>query len=398
MHLQEVFNAIYANHLYEYLVIDKTYKVIEYSDKVFQLCINKPTDCKQMEVAQIVPELCGLEEEIQRVFKGEKSVFTLPYIFKEPDTYVHIHIHPGRAYSPGKEHVNRYESVIILFENITTMASAQQNLVQERNEKALLLKEISYKNQMLKRFNEQMQELVDEEISKNMEKQRIVELQSRYSQMGEIIGMIIHQWKQPLNAVSIIVNVLKINLKRNTLSPEAVDRKLDDIIRQIQFMDQTVKDFQNFFNPSKEKVLFNLFDQIKTVLDLVRYAYEHKNISLKITGDPTVTYYGHPNEFSQVILTLLQNARDAFMMHQKEDMKIHIEVGKDEKCSFVTVRDNAGGIPEEIIDRIFDLYMTTKEGGTGLGLNIARHMVENNMQGKLTVRNVDGGAEFRIVL
>jgi len=398
MHLQEVFNAIYANHLYEYFVIDEQYRIIEYSDKVFTMCVHKPVECHTMKLTQVVPELYGLEAEIAKVFTGEKTVFTLPYIFKEPDIYVHIHIHPGREKKGVKEGEVRYESVIILFENITDMASAQQGLMQERNEKTLLLKEISEKNRMLKRYNEEMQELVKEEISKNMEKQRIVELQARYSQMGEIIGMIIHQWKQPLNAISILVNVLKISLKKKTLSPETVEKKLDDIVTQVQYMDQTVKDFQNFFNPSKEKMIFNLYDTVKTVLDLVRYVYEHKDITVEIEGEREVMVSGHPNEFSQVILTLLQNARDAFMANPTDNMKIAIRVGQEGNHTFVTVRDNAGGIPEDIIDTIFDLYMTTKQGGTGLGLNIARHMVENNMQGRLTVHNVDGGAEFKICI
>jgi signal transduction histidine kinase len=288
--------------------------------------------------------------------------------------------------------------VIVLFENISKMAFAQQSLIQERNERALLLKEISEKNILLKKFNEQMQELVDQEISKNMEKQRIVELQSRYSQMGEIISMIIHQWKQPLNAVSIIVNVLKINMKKKTLSEEAIERKFDDIIAQVKYMDQTVRDFQSFFNPSREKILFNLYDTIRTVLDLVAYAYEHKNIYLKVRGERDIEIFGYPNEFSQVILTLLQNARDAFIANPKERMEIVLTIGREGEHCFVSVRDNAGGIPEEIIDKIFDLYMTTKEQGTGLGLNIAKQMVERNMRGKLTVKNVEGGAEFKICI
>jgi len=395
MHIQEVFNAIYANHLYEYLVIDSQLKIVEYSDKAFHLCENRPQNCKEMHLWEVLPELCGLEDEIEAIFKGEKSHFTLPYIQKTPEVYVHIHIHPGRERHKPKEGYI-YETLIVLFENITEVATAQQHLIQERNEKALLIEEISEKNLLLKRFNAQMKDLVEEEIKKNMEKQRIVELQARYSQMGEIISMIIHQWKQPLNAMSIIVNVLKLNLEKGALSKEAIEEKLNDILSQVRYMDQTVKDFQNFFNPSKEKVRFNVYGAIRTVFDLVGYAYEHKNIKLILEGDESVTLVGHPNEFSQIILTLLQNARDAFMEHPKEDMRIVATVGTERDHCLVIVKDNAGGIPEEIIDKIFDLYMTTKTYGTGLGLNIAKQMVEENMQGRLSVRNIDGGAEFRI--
>jgi len=157
MHLQEVFNAIYANHPYEYLVINRQLKVIEYSDKVFHFCIQSSQKCDNINLMEAVPELFGLESEIDKIFKGDSTVFTLPYIAKAPDRYIHIHIHPGRikADSPSKDSV--YETLIILFEDITDMANTQQNLVQERNEKSLLLEELSEKNAKLKIFNEQMQ-------------------------------------------------------------------------------------------------------------------------------------------------------------------------------------------------------------------------------------------------
>jgi len=397
MHIQEIFNAIYANHIYEYLVIDKDLKIIEYSDKVFEMCIHDTVDCKEMNLTDAVPELYGMEDEIEKVFRAEKSVFTLPYIFKTPDQYVHIHIHPGRKENEGEKH-SSFETVIILFENITHMASTQQSLIQERNEKSLLLEELSQKNAQLKIFNEHMQALVNEEIKKNLEKQKLLELKSRHSQMGEIIGMITHQWKQPLNVINLIVNVLKINLQKNSLNAETIEKKFDDILMQVKYMDQTVSDFQNFFNPFKEKIIFNLFESTQTILELVKYEYMHKNIALNILGDKNIMAYGYPNEFNQVIVSLLKNAKDAFMECSHANMQITVTIGEKEGNPWVTVKDNAGGIPQEIIDNIFDLYMTTKNEGSGLGLNIAKNMIENNMQGEISVCNVDDGAEFSILL
>jgi signal transduction histidine kinase len=395
MHIQEIFNAIYANHLYEYLVVDESLKIIEFSDKVFDMCSQNSLNCKEMYLTDAVPELYGMEEEIEKIFNAQSDHFTLPYIFKSPDQYIHIHIHPGRR---NEDHQNkeRYETVIILFENITNMASAQQSLIQERNEKSLLLDELSYKNAQLKIFNEHMQALVDEEIKKNLEKQKLLELKSRHSQMGEMIGMITHQWKQPLNVINLIVNVLKINLKKNTLDKKTIDSKFDDILRQVKYMDQTVSDFQNFFNPFKEKITFNLYESVHTVLDLIKYEYQHNNISLKVTGDKMVMAYGYPNEFNQVILSLLKNAKDAFMEKPHDNMKITITIGKKDGVPEVLVRDNAGGIPKDIIDSVFNLYMTTKKEGSGLGLNLSKSMIEKNMQGEITVCNIDDGAEFCI--
>jgi len=398
MHIQEVFNAIYANHIYEYLVINERFKIIEYSDKVFELCVRRDPECQNMKLTDLVPELYGMETEIEKILQGKELLFTLPYIFKEPDQYVHIHIHPGRKNSCISSNGYLYETVIILFENITSMAVAQQSLVQERNEKSLLLDELSSKNIQLKQFNEEMQILVAKEIKKNLEKQKMMELQSRHAQMGEMIGMITHQWKQPLNVIGIITNVLKINLQEKIFSKEKIENKLDDILAQIQHMNHTVSDFQHFFKPSKKKTVFNIFKSIHTVFELIGYEYGLKNIALRAEGDDTLLAYGYANEFNQVLLSLLANAKDAFMDNKHENMYILIKVEKRGDLVCVCVRDNAGGIPDELLDKIFDLYMTTKKEGSGLGLNIAKNMIEHNMNGTLSVANVEDGAEFTILL
>jgi len=395
MHIQEILNAIYANHLYEYLVIDRDHKIIEYSDKAFELCQKDEIDCKNTQLSELVPELVGNEQEIEKIFRGEQEIFTLPYVFRSPDQYVHIHIHPGRKEAT---HVNTCETVIILFENISQMAVTQQSLVQERNEKSLLLDEISKKNMQLKHMNEHMQILVQQEIEKNLEKQKLLELKSRHSQMGEMIAMITHQWKQPLNVINLVVNVLKIDLTKKSLQKEDIEKKLNDILKQVRYMNQTVNDFQNFFNPFKEKIIFNLHENIQAVLDLVKYEYVHKNIQLNLTGETKIMAYGFPNEFSQVILSLLKNAKDAFMEHPHKEMEITINVTETDGNPIVTITDNAGGVPEKILKNVFDLYVTTKEEGSGLGLNIAKSMIERHMNGRIEVKNVEKGAQFSIIL
>jgi len=398
MHIQEVFNAIYANHIYEYLVIDRAFRIVEYSDKVFELCIRNYRDDSKLVLTDLVPELYGMEEEIEKVFKGEAVSFTLPCVLKTPDQYVDIHIHSGRKNStlPHDGYFN--ETVIVLFEDISQMAHAQQHLIQERNEKSLLLEELSCKNSQLKRFNEEMQLLVEKEISKNLEKQKMVELQSRHAQMGEMIGMITHQWKQPLNVIGIITSLLKINLKKKRFSKKEFESKLDDISMQIQHMNQTVNDFQHFFNPSTEKSTFNIFKSIHTVFELVKYEYSLKNIALNTKGDETLFAYGYPNELNQVLLSLLSNSKDAFMKKPHHAMQIIVTVTKEEEYAVICIEDNAGGIPKALLEKIFDLYMTTKKEGSGLGLNIAKNMIEHNMNGSLQVANTEDGAKFTIRL
>ncbi len=398
MHVQEILKAIYDNHHYEYLIIDSNMNIVEFSDKVFDFCETENKNCEQVPLEDAVYELCGMQEEIRQIFLGKEKKFTLPYVFKAPDRYVHIHISPGRRHSVPDANGYLYETVIILFEDITQLAKMQQQMVQEGNEKALLLKTISEQNHQLQLFNEEMQRLVDEEIRKNLEKQKMLELQERHSQMGEMISMIIHQWKQPLNAIQLIAQVLKIKTENNSCTPEFLLEKLDGIFKQVKFMDQTIYVFQNFFKPAKEKVKFNVYETLESLLELVRYEYEYKHIQIVLEGEKDVIGFGYPNEFTQVILTLMKNAKDAFEEHPSDNMQITLEVRSVEGGkACICVRDNAGGIPDDLIDDIFELYVTTKEDGTGLGLNIAKRVIENNMNGRITVQNTEEGAEFRIL-
>ena len=397
MHVQEILKAIYDNHHYEYLIIDSNMNIVEFSDKVFDFCETENKNCEQVPLEDAVYELCGMQEEIRQIFLGKEKKFTLPYVFKAPDRYVHIHISPGRRHSVPDANGYLYETVIILFEDITQLAKMQQQMVQEGNEKALLLKTISEQNHQLQLFNEEMQRLVDEEIRKNLEKQKMLELQERHSQMGEMISMIIHQWKQPLNAIQLIAQVLKIKTENNSCTPEFLLEKLDGIFKQVKFMDQTIYVFQNFFKPAKEKVKFNVYETLESLLELVRYEYEYKHIQIVLEGEKDVIGFGYPNEFTQVILTLMKNAKDAFEEHPLDNMQITLEVRSEKGKACICVRDNAGGIPDDLIDDIFELYVTTKEDGTGLGLNIAKRVIENNMNGRITVQNTEEGAEFRIL-
>ena len=326
----------------------------------------------------------------------------IPHVFKEPDYYVNILIHSGEK-EYQKEHTlsknnHQNKKLIILLENVTEMTNIQQHVIQVANEKALLLQELAQKNKQLQTFNEQMQELVDAEIKKNLEKQKMVEVQSRHSQMGEMIGMITHQWKQPLNAINMIANVLKLKHHKGRLTNDIFDTKIDNILKQTDYMNETVDVFQRFFKPTKEKIEFNLFKTIHIILDLVQHEYALKQINLELKGDQTISIYGYPNEYNQVILAILNNAKDAFLTKPHDTMHIGITIETKDGNSLVTITDNAGGIPEDIIDNIFDLYMTTKSQGTGLGLNIAKSVIELNMQGQISVQNVKDGAKFSIIL
>jgi signal transduction histidine kinase len=150
--------------------------------------------------------------------------------------------------------------------------------------------------------------------------------------------------------------------------------------------------------PEKEKVSFRLRDILEKALSLLEGTFHAYNIAIVTEADGDPVLEGYPNEYSQVLLNILNNAKDAFVLRHIEAPRIVIRVGSERGRSILTITDNAGGIPPEVIDRIFDLYFTTKgpEQGTGVGLFMCKTIIEKNMRGALTVRNTGKGAEFRI--
>jgi len=383
---EEIVSAICANHVYEYLIVNDAYCVQATSPSIEKYCKDINITSKEISVFDVVPELVGMEDILQEICLGEKESLLIPLVFKEPHAYVNIRVHASCHES----------TCIVLFENITETTLAQQEARQANNENVLLLREIAKQNKVLEQFNQEMQKMVDAEVAKNLEKQHTIEIQSRHAQMGEMIAMITHQWKQPLSAIHTTGMLLKIKYDLGTLTQDIFNEKMNLLLGQASHMNQTVVDFQTFFTPSKEKVHFNIYETIQAVLALVEVEYHVQNIEIVLNGESEVSVYGYANEYKQVILALLQNAKDAFLSSPKATMQIMIDVHAKKGRSVVSLSDNAGGIPEEIIGDIFTQYVSTKKTGSGLGLHIAKTVIEDNMQGSISVKNKEKGACFKI--
>lgn len=396
MYEKDVFNAIYSNSMHEYIVIDRNFQVLHYSDNLSTLLDTDSSLFYETDIFNILPELIGIESKIEDIFDMKSESFLIPCIFKQPDSYINIQIYPGKIYV--SDIMEKCQTLVILLGDVTAETLIQQKVMQERNEKVLLLDELAYKNEELKRLNDHMQEIIDAEIKKNLEKQKMVELQSRHSQMGEMIAMITHQWKQPLSSINMASIKLNFKYYADKLDKKTFDTSIQTISEQTKYMDQTIKDFQQFFNPVKAKIDFNLSEAIATVINLVQHEFDINNIALEVDSHKDILAYGYPNEYHQVLISILSNAKDAFFNNAHNDMKINISIRRINQRSMVTIRDNAGGIPENIMPDIFNIYMTTKPKGSGLGLNISKNIIENNMDGTLEVKNVNGGAEFSIIL
>ncbi|KWT82918.1 sensor histidine kinase [Candidatus Magnetominusculus xianensis] len=255
--------------------------------------------------------------------------------------------------------------------------------------------------------NKNLEKRVEEEVQRRAMKEQLLIQQSKMAAMGEMIGLIAHQWRQPLNAIGLNVQDMKEAYIYGELNEKYMEQSVDMAMNQISFMSKTIDDFRNFFMPSKKKVYFDVKTTIEELLLMFVQVFKKNDVDISIrTQQDTILFtIGYPNEFKQVILNILNNSRDAITSIRQSDadiqglVEINISNNKEGNKILISITDNGGGIPDHIIDRIFESYYTTKgKEGTGVGLYMSKTIIETNMDGKLTAGNVDRGAEFLITL
>jgi len=273
-------------------------------------------------------------------------------------------------------------------------------LEQEVAERQKVQEALAAKQQQLEDLNSSLEERIVNSLHEVRQKDQILIQQSRQAAMGEMINSIAHQWRQPLNNIGLIIQNTLLNYETGNLTREEMAVDIAKAMDIIMFMSQTIDDFRNFFRHDKQKSIISVSDLLNRTLTLVSANFQHLDIDIEIEGHDTVTAFGYPNEYSQVILNILNNSKDVFTERSVVSPRIRISVFSEAGRSVVTIWDNGGGIDEEIIARIFDPYFSTKEvgKGTGIGLYMSKVIIEQNMSGVLTARNRDGGTEFRIEL
>jgi C4-dicarboxylate-specific signal transduction histidine kinase len=250
----------------------------------------------------------------------------------------------------------------------------------------------------LKEINSSLESRIEKTVAELRNRDNILIQQSRLTAMGEMISSIAHQWRQPLNNIGLIVQSLQLAFKSNDLSIEELDEDIADVMKVLQQISETIDDFRNFFSYEEEASPFLINERITRALSFVEPSFKSKGIRIELDEEPDVTAVGYPNEYVQAVLNILLNARDALLDQQVPQSLIRIRIFRENGRSVVTVRDNGGGIPEDVLPKIFDPYFTTKQQGkgTGIGLYMAKMIVEKKMHGSLTAYNVDGGVELRI--
>jgi PAS domain S-box-containing protein len=286
-------------------------------------------------------------------------------------------------------------------ELMTARANLEQNVAERTEELALTINHLQ--NEFAER--QQAEITLSRETAERLlalealrEKEQMLIQQSRLAAMGEMIGNIAHQWRQPLNLLGLTTQQLLMYYDMGEFDRKFLAENVEVSMKLIHHMSKTIDDFRNFFKPDKEKNRFRVQEAITDTLTLLDGSLHNPSIKVEIVANDDPVINGYANEFAQVILNLVINAKDVFTEREVSDAKLTITVSSENGFAVVTVADNAGGVPEEIIDKIFEPYFTTKgpQGGTGVGLFMSKTIIEKNMGGKLAVCNKENGAEFRI--
>jgi len=279
-----------------------------------------------------------------------------------------------------------------------------------------------YRQHILKKKNSELEELKDKllELNQTLElkiSDAVNEMQkkdtymlhkSRLAQIGEIVSMIAHQWKQPLSTISAlnISMIMAIELEQYDLSDKKQQKEflefLDNKLKKIEFytnnMGQIITDFSDFYRPNKHQEECTLNDPVFQVYWLLEGNLASENIDLYLELSSTSKVNLFKNEFVQVLVNIINNAREQFNEKGVEEAQISIKSYDRDNVAVMEISDNAGGIDKDIIDKVFDPYFSTKfdKNGTGLGLHMSKNIIKQHLDGKLYVENIQNGAKFII--
>jgi len=234
--------------------------------------------------------------------------------------------------------------------------------------------------------------IMDDITQRVQEKQFLIQ-QSKLAEMGDMVAAIAHQWNEPLVELSAQVQDIALSYQLNELKNIQMEEFVKDSMVQIQYMSKTLSDFRNFLKPSTKKALFSIEKCLNEIFDIVGKQIFYSNINVHVeyvNKNEDLLIYGYENEFKQVLLNIINNAKNKILessLELNEKKNIGIKIYKTDKYNIIEISDDAGAIPAEIIGNIFDPYFSTRKEGTGFGLYMAKVIIEDKMQGKILVRN-----------
>lgn len=290
-----------------------------------------------------------------------------------------------REFMEGKDHISLEKEVVRADGNHRTVLLSSSRLVRDDN-KAMRIVVID--------------DITDQKRleAKHQESEQLLLQQSKMAAMGEMLSMIAHQWRQPLNVINATTIRLSLKRKMGKLTDESFETAIKQIQNYSQKMSETIDDFSQFCRPNQARKAFTLTELFDEISSLVSAQLEYHNIAFETEIKEDGKMFGHFNELSHVLINLVTNAKDALDDKHGSDKKISLQAEIESDVVQITCSDNGGGISEEILDRIFEPYFTTKpEGkGTGIGLYMVKTIIEHHFNGQIFIENRDGGTTFSL--
>lgn len=282
-------------------------------------------------------------------------------------------------------------------------AEKEQLVIKDKIQKAnaILMQRLQEKNKELEEINHSLDQRIHEEIEKSRKQEQMLLQQSRLVAMGEMIGNIAHQWRQPLNVLGLSIQNLEMASELGELDHDYIVNMIETSMKQVTYMSKTIDDFRNFVNPNSAQTRFDLGEAIEESIRLLNPTLNSASIKTTVyKPEGTIKILGNASEFKQVIVNLINNAKDAFIENTIAERMMDIRVIDGTNCIIIEFEDNAGGIPHDIIGRIFEPYFTTKEEGkgTGIGLYMSYGIIKEKMNGSITAVNTADGVKFTISL
>ncbi len=255
--------------------------------------------------------------------------------------------------------------------------------------------ELESSKNKLAEFNENLQHQIDEEVKLREANHKLYEQQAKMAAMGEMMDAVAHQWKQPLNAMSLMADMLQGDFQENNVDQDYINEFTDDVHTQIEHMITTLNEFRTFFRPKDTENSFGIKRCIQSVLVLVNDEFLQNNINVHIQSTQEILIRGIENEFKHLVLNIINNSKDAFAERDIKERNIYINFYTDDTHINLEIEDTAGGIPDNVIHNIFKPEVTTKEEGKGTGIGLYMSMqIAQKLGGSLSVSNTDKGARF----
>jgi len=318
-------------------------------------------------------------------------------LFKKRLAYIADEIEKGRMKVQKDEFAHLGETFNTL---VSKYKSSQRELIAHKNHLEMLVRErtreLEESMQTIQEINDNLEERVKDETEKRLKQQELLIQQSKMASMGEMIAIISHQWKQPLNVILISAGSTLDLAENGKLSVDQAREDYATIEESIRYLNSTISDFRNFFKPDKKRTYFSAQECQNGAIRLLKHRLKTNNIKLN-TKIEDIEIYGVKNELEQVVINIINNAIDALIESGQETRDIWLNTFTQEDRVIIDISDNAGGIPQNIEQNLFKPYFSTKgDKGTGIGLYMSKLIIEESFCGKIRVENRNGGALFTI--